>query len=67
MRKIAAMIFLLVYLGVCIFLIGSFASQLNARHPLLQLVFYVVAGLIWIAPLHYVFAWMNKDNHSSID
>lgn len=60
MRKFAAMLILLAYVALCIFLLASFGTRVNALHPVLQLLFYVVAGLIWIAPLRYLFAWLNS-------
>ncbi len=65
MRKFAAMIILLFYLAACIYVIASFSAGLSEQHPAVQLFFYVIAGLIWIAPLRYLFAWMNKGDNSS--
>ena len=61
MRKFAAMIILLAYLAFCIFLLASFGSRLTGLHPLFQMLFYIIAGLIWIIPLRYLFAWMNAN------
>ena len=34
---------------------------MTGLHPLFQMLFYIIAGLIWIIPLRYLFAWMNAN------
>ena len=51
-------------LGVYLIAYVTVASWLGARMALandwLQLVFYVVAGIIWVLPLKPLFGWMNR-------
>lgn len=39
--------------------IGSLASQISQLHMALQAIFYLVAGIIWIAPLKPLLRWME--------
>ncbi len=60
MRKFLAMLILLGYTAFCIFLLATLGSWMVGLPRLVQLIFYVVAGFIWIAPLRYLFHWMNS-------
>lgn len=60
MRKLAAMFILLAYIAFCIFFFASLGSWITNWPRLAQLFFYLVAGFIWIAPLKYLFVWLNK-------
>ena len=58
-RKPAGMIGILVYALVWTVLVASFSTTLNGWPWWLQLPVYLVAGLIWIAPLKPVLRWME--------
>ena len=60
MRKFLAMLILLAYTAFCIFLLATLGSWMTDWPRLIQLVFYIIAGFIWIAPLKYLFNWMNS-------
>ena len=60
MRKFLAMLILLAYTAFCIFLLATLGSWMIGWPRLIQLVFYIIAGFIWIAPLKYLFKWMNS-------
>lgn len=59
MRKPVAMLAMMAYLGVYIWLISLIAPLIAQTHQLVQLVFFAMAGFIWIFPLKPLFAWMN--------
>ena len=59
MRKLIAILIVLAYLALCIFIFGTMGTLMTELHPALQLFFYVIVGVIWILPLKRLFAWMN--------
>lgn len=61
MRKLTAIFILLAYLLLCIFIFASIGTLMTDLHPVLQLFFYIVIGLLWILPLKRLFAWMNTN------
>ncbi len=58
-RKPIAMIVLIVWLGAYIVGVASFSGQLADAPRLVQLVFYIIAGVAWVLPLRPLFRWMN--------
>lgn len=64
MRKFSAMLMLLAYLAFCIFFFATLGTWISDWHRALQLIFFIVAGFIWIAPLKALFAWMNSGTSS---
>jgi Protein of unknown function (DUF2842) len=60
MRKIIASLFLLALMVGWIVLATAISTQIVDAPRLVQLAFYVVAGVGWILPLKPVFAWMNR-------
>jgi hypothetical protein len=58
-RKPAGMIGLLCYIAVYAALVVQFADTLSALPKALELVAYIILGVIWIAPLKPLFLWMN--------
>ena len=67
MRKFAAMLILLAYLAFCIFFFATMGTWITELHAALQLLFYIIAGFIWIAPLKALFAWMNSGTQPEED
>jgi len=60
MRKFAAMLILLAYIAFCIVFLATLGTWMTGWNKALQLLFYVLAGFIWIIPLKPLFVWMNK-------
>ncbi|WP_340694107.1 DUF2842 domain-containing protein [Hyphomonas sp.] len=60
MRKPVASLILLTFIALWIFLVGTFSGMIASWPRWAQLVFYIVAGFGWIAPLKPLFAWMNS-------
>ncbi len=58
-RKPAGMLGLLAYIALYAILVSAFAESLAALPKALELLAYLVAGIIWIAPLRPLFLWMN--------
>lgn len=51
-----------IILGIIVLLawvIGSFSSEIGRLHILAQALVYLVAGIVWIAPLGPVLRWME--------
>ncbi len=59
MRKIIASVIMLLILVAWAVLAATIGSRTTEAPRVLQLAFYVVAGIGWIVPLRPVFAWMN--------
>lgn len=59
MRKIIAMFLLLTWITFYIWAVATSAGATTDWPRIWQLVFYVVAGVLWILPLKPLFAWMN--------
>lgn len=60
-RKALGCAVLLIYLGIYAVLAASVGAALMPVLPFwAELVFYVVAGVIWVFPLKPLFAWMNR-------
>ena len=60
MRKVTAIILLLVFMFAYIIAVASIGSRLATAHGGLQLLFYVVAGFLWLLPIRPLFRWMNS-------
>jgi hypothetical protein len=60
-RKALGCLVLLIYLGAYAVLAASLGVALAPILPAwAQLIFYAVAGVIWIFPLKPLFSWMNR-------
>jgi len=60
-RKIVASIILLLFIACWIFMVGTIGPRVADWPTWAVIVFYLVAGLGWIAPFKPIFAWMNRD------
>lgn len=60
MRKIAAMFILLAYIAFCIFCFATLGTWMTRLPNLVQMLFYILAGFLWILPLKPLFNWMNS-------
>lgn len=60
-RKLIAMLIVLLWLFLWIVGASMLGSRMTDWNQLLQLLFYVVAGIGWIFPLRPIFRWMNAN------
>ncbi len=58
-RKPAGMLAILLIIAFWCVLIVSLSGIVGGWHWLAQLVFYVVTGIVWIAPLKPLLLWME--------
>lgn len=58
-RKPFGMFIILTLILVWVVLIASFSSVIGGWHWALQLLVYLVAGIVWIAPLKPLLRWME--------
>lgn len=58
-RKPFGMFLILAIILVWAVIVGSFSGQIARLPALAQIVVYAVAGVIWIAPLKPLLAWME--------
>jgi membrane protein implicated in regulation of membrane protease activity len=60
-RKAVGCFVLLTYMGVYAVLAASLGVALVPLIPTwAQLIYYAIAGIVWIFPLKPLFAWMNR-------
>jgi len=60
-RKALGCFVLLAYLALYAVLAATLGGYVLAHAPKwAALVYYIVAGIIWVAPLRPLFAWMNR-------
>ncbi|MEO0786118.1 MAG: DUF2842 domain-containing protein [Pseudomonadota bacterium] len=60
MRKPIAILALFAVLGVWIVVATMIGSEIATAPGLLQLIFYIVAGIGWVIPMRPIFMWMNS-------
>jgi Protein of unknown function (DUF2842) len=58
-RKPVGMIAILALIGFWTFLVVSASAYIGQLHILLQAVIYLIAGVVWIAPLRPLLIWME--------
>ncbi|MEH3048026.1 DUF2842 domain-containing protein [Sphingomonas adhaesiva] len=58
-RKPAGMLLILLLIAIWCVGIVSLSATVGQWHWLVQLVFYVVAGIVWITPLKPLLRWME--------
>jgi hypothetical protein len=49
-------LYLIIYISIATTIGGAFAE----RSPLDQIIFFGIAGVIWVLPLYPLFKWMRK-------
>jgi hypothetical protein len=60
-RKASGCFGLLAYIAIYAVLAASLGAALAPVIPTwAQLIYYAIAGIIWIVPLRPLFAWMNR-------
>lgn len=58
-RKPAGMLLIVAIIIAWAALVASLSSVVGGWHWVLQLVFYVVAGIVWITPMKPLLRWME--------
>ena len=58
-RKPAGMLAILGLIAVWVFLIVSLSGYIGQIHILAQAFVYLIAGIVWIAPLRPLMIWME--------
>lgn len=58
-RKPVGMLMILALIVAWCAIVVSFSATVGGWHWLVQLVFYVVTGIVWIAPLKPLLRWME--------
>ncbi|MBW0144894.1 DUF2842 domain-containing protein [Sphingomicrobium clamense] len=58
-RQLVGIFGIIAWIIVWAGIVASFSSTIGQWHMLLQAVFYLVVGLIWIAPLKPALRWMQ--------
>lgn len=61
-RKLAGTFILLVFITIyaLIALAAAIVLQVNQANKLVELLYYVVAGLLWVIPAAVLIKWMQK-------
>ncbi|MBR0551444.1 DUF2842 domain-containing protein [Stakelama marina] len=58
-RKPAGMLMILALIALWVVLIASFSAGIGSLPGIVQLLVYIVTGMIWIAPLKPLLRWME--------
>ena len=58
-RKPVGMLGLLVLMLFWVVMVASFANEIARLHVALQLLLYVVLGIVWIFPVRPLLTWME--------
>ncbi|MBD3731575.1 MAG: DUF2842 domain-containing protein [Sphingopyxis sp.] len=58
-RKPTGIFLILLLILVWAVIVATASSWIGNQHMLVQLLIYVVAGIVWIAPLKPLLAWME--------
>jgi uncharacterized membrane protein YkgB len=59
-RKPAGVLLILLLIGVWAALVASLSGVVGSWHWVVQLLFYVVTGIVWIAPMGPLLKWMER-------
>ena len=61
-RKPAGMLFILLLIAIWVVAVASFANTIAQWHWLVQLVFYLITGIVWlwILPMKRLLFWMEN-------
>jgi hypothetical protein len=58
-RKPAGIFGMLAMIAVLAFVLGSFSAEIGRLPVLAQAALYLIAGVVWIAPLRPLLIWME--------
>jgi hypothetical protein len=63
-RKLIGTIVLMVMIAIYAFIamIVAVALEVNTTSKLVELAYYVVAGLLWVLPAAWIIRWMSQDD-----
>ena len=64
-RKPVGMIIILLLIIIWVFLIVSLSAYIGQIHILAQAFVYLIAGIVWIAPLRPLMIWMETGSFRS--
>jgi hypothetical protein len=64
-RKPAGMLAILILITVWVFLIVSMSGYIGQIHVIAQAFVYLIAGIVWIAPLRPLMIWMETGSFRS--
>lgn len=64
-RKPAGALLIVALIALWAMLIATVAAGIGALHWALQAIFYLVTGIIWIAPLKPLLRWMEQPPNAS--
>jgi hypothetical protein len=64
-RKPIGMLLMILYIAVYALVVAVLIGNLGALPRLVEAVFYLVAGIAWIAPLKPFILWMNTGRWSA--
>lgn len=60
-KSLIGLFILLIGLGLYAGLIGWLSQAIGEMHFALELLFYAIAGIIWIIPARWLMRWMTKE------
>ncbi|MFN5758680.1 MAG: DUF2842 domain-containing protein [Sphingomonadaceae bacterium] len=58
-RKPVGTLGILAYMTIWAVLVASLSTWVSARPVLVQSIFYLIAGIVWIFPLRPILKWME--------
>ena len=61
-RSLIGLLILLVSLAIYAGLIGWLSQMIGEMHSLLELLFYAIAGIIWIIPARWLMQWITRQS-----
>lgn len=63
MRKLVGtvMLFVMITIYALIAMVVAVALEVNTTSKTVELVFYFVAGLLWVLPAMWIIKWMSQD------
>lgn len=61
-RKLIGALILLVFLAIysLLALAAAVVLQVNTTSKVVELAFYVIAGLLWVVPAAWIVSWMSR-------
>jgi Protein of unknown function (DUF2842) len=65
LRKPAGVFVILSMIALLGYLIGTFSSEISSLPVLAQALVYLIAGIVWIAPLGPLLRWMETGQWSA--
>jgi hypothetical protein len=67
-KKLIGLFVLLAIVAIYVLLVMRAAvAILPEANPLIELLFYAVAGLAWVVPVRYLIVWMNTPGRNDVE